>query len=132
MATHTIVPYLTDGFTELEGFPEIRELVRRDYGYVVYCVIVASMRREPDGTAVAEVPSLSLARRFGMSRNQSRTILESCRAEGQIIAISRGGHEVTLAPHFADVCRRYVAFDIACWNRMVRAAAADIGLLARQ
>ena len=51
MSTHTIVPYLTDGFTELEGFPEIRELVRHDYGYVVYCVIVASMRRAPDGGA---------------------------------------------------------------------------------
>jgi hypothetical protein len=128
MATHTIVPYLTDGFTELEGFPEIRELVRHDYGYVVYCVIVGSMRREPDGAIVAKVPSLSLSRRFGMSRNQSRNILESCRAAGQIVSIGRGGHQVTLSPEFAELCRRYVAFDIACWNRMVRAAAADVGL----
>ena len=128
MATHTIVPYLTDGFTELEGFPEIRELVRRDYGYVVYCVIVASMRREPDGATIAEVPSLPLARRFGMSRNQSRAILESCRAAGLITEIGRGGHRIALAPHFADRCRRYVAFEVACWSRMIRAAAHDVGL----
>lgn len=128
MATHTIVPYLTDGFTELEGFPEIRELVRHDYGYVVYCVILATMRRGADGAIVAEVPSLALARRFGMSRNHSRNILETCRAAGLITAIGRGAHQVTLAPHFADLCRRYVAFDIACWNRMVRAAAADLGI----
>jgi hypothetical protein len=63
-----------------------------------------------------------------MSRNQSRSILETCRAGGQIIAIGRGGHQVTLAPHFADLCRRYVAFEIACWHRMVRAAAGDLGL----
>jgi hypothetical protein len=128
MATHTIVPYLTDGFTELEGFPEIRELVRHDYGYVVFCVILASMRRAEDGAIVAEVPSLPLSRRFGMSRNQSRNILEACRDAGLITAIGRGAHQVTLAPHFAELCRRYVAFDIACWNRVARAAAADLGL----
>jgi len=128
MATHTIVPYLTDGFTELEGFPEIRELVRRDYGYVVFCVIVASMRRQADGSAIAEVPSLPLARRFGMSRNQSRAILEACRANGLVTAIGRGGHEVVLSPEFADLCRRHVAYDIACWHRLARAAAAELGL----
>jgi hypothetical protein len=128
MATHTIVPYLTDGFTSLEGFPEIRELVRRDYGWPVYCAIVASMRREPDGTIVAEVPALALSRRIGMSRNQSRYILETFREAGQIIEIGRGGHRVTLAPHFADVCRRHVAYDLACWNRVVRAASRDLGL----
>jgi hypothetical protein len=132
MAIHCIVPYLTDGFTELEGFPEIRELVRRDYGYVVFCVIVASMRRAEDGTIVAEVPSLPLSRRFGMSRNQSRNILESCRAAGQITAIGRGGHQAILSPDFADLCRRYVAFDIAYWNRIVRASATDLSLSARR
>lgn len=131
MATHTIVPYLTDGFTSLEGFPEIRELVRHDYGWPVYCAVVASLRREPDGTIIAEVPALALSRRIGMSRNQSRCILERFRKTGQIIEIGRGGHRVTLTPHFADVCRRHVAHDLACWNRVVRAAAADLGLMTK-
>jgi hypothetical protein len=52
---------------------------------------------------------------------------QACLKDG-FAADGHGGHQVTLSPEFAELCRRYVAFDIACWTRMARAAAADLGV----
>jgi hypothetical protein len=127
-ASHTIVPYLTDGFTPLEAFPEIRVLLLHDYAFILLCHLIRTMRRTPDGAMVAEAPSLALSRRFGMPRSQVRNLLAVARHAGWIEAVGRGGHEVTLSPQFADLCERWVAHDLACWSRVARAASRDLGV----
>jgi hypothetical protein len=127
-ASHTIVPYLADGFSPLEAYPEIRRLVLHDFGFVVLCWLIRSARRTADGALVAQAPSVVLSRRFGMSRAQARSVLMICREAGGVLAMSRGGHQVALSPQFADLCDRWVAHDLACWSRIVRAAARDLGL----
>ena len=127
-ASHTIVPYLTDGFNPLEAFPEIRRLLLHDYAFIVLCHLIRTMRRTPEGTIVAEAPSLALSRRFGMARAQVRNLLGVTRDAGWIEGVGRGGHEVTLSPQFADLCERWVAHDLACWSRVARAASRDLGI----
>jgi hypothetical protein len=126
-ASHTVVPYLTDGFTPIEAFPEIRVLLHHDFGFVVLCHLIRTMRRTPGGEIIAEVPSVVLSRQFGMSRAQARNLLSICRSAGWIAAAGRGGRRVVLAPHFADLCERWIAHDLACWSRIVRAACSDLG-----
>jgi hypothetical protein len=127
-ASHTIVPYLADGFTPLEAFPEIRVLLLHDFGFVVLCRLIRTMRRTPRGKIVAEVPSVVLSRQFGMSRAQARNVLSICRNAGWITAMERGGRRIVIIPHFAELCERWVAHDLACWNRVVRAACSDLEL----
>jgi hypothetical protein len=127
-ASHTIVPYLTDGFTPLEAFPEIRVLLLHDYAFLVLCHLIRTMRRTREGAIVAEAHSLALSRRFGMPRAQVRNLLGIARDAGWIEAVGRGGHEVTLSPQFADLCQRWVAHDLACWSRVARAAGRDLGI----
>ena len=127
-ASHTIVPYLTDGFTPLEALPEITALLHHDFGFVVLCCLIRTTRRGEGGVILAEAPSVELSRRFGMSRAQVRNLLAVCHDAGWIVSSDRGGHAVTLTPHFADLCRRWVAHDLACWSRVARAAARDLGL----
>jgi hypothetical protein len=127
-ASHTIVPYLHDGFTPLEAFPEIRVLLLHDYAFLVLCHLIRTMRRTPEEAIVAQAPSLALSRRFGMSRAQARNLLGVAGDAGWIEAVGRGGHEVALSPQFADLCERWVAHDLACWSRVARAASRDLGL----
>lgn len=127
-ASHTIVPYLTDGFTPLEAFPEIRVLLLHDFGFLVLCQLIRAMQPLPGGTFVAEVPSLGLSRRFGMSRAQVRNLLGIACSGGQAEAIGRGGHEIMLSAQFVDLCERWVAHDLACWSRVTFAAWRDLGL----
>jgi hypothetical protein len=127
-ASHTIVPYLTDGFTPLEAFPEIRALLLHDYAFLVLCHLIRTMRRTPEGAIVAAAPSLALSRRFGMPRAQVRNLLGIARDAGWIETVGRGAHEVTLSPKFADLCERWVAHDLACWRRVARAASRDLGI----
>jgi hypothetical protein len=129
VASHTMVPYLADGFTPLEAFPEVRSLALRDFGFIVLCCLIRTLRRSADGSPLAQAPSVMLSRLFGMSRAQVRNVLDLCRNAGWIVAIGRGGREIRLAPHFADLCERWVAHDLACWSRIVRAACYDLGLL---
>jgi hypothetical protein len=125
-ASHIIVPYLTDGFTPLEDFPEIRVLLQHDFGFLVLCHLIRSMRRTTGGEIVAEVPSVVLSRQFGMSRAQARNILTICQNAGWITVIGRGGRRIVLTPHFAALCERWVAHDLACWSRVMRAACSDL------
>jgi hypothetical protein len=127
-ASHTIVPYLTDGFTPLEAFPEIRVLLLHDYAFLVLCHLIRTMERTPEGTTVGEAPSLALSRRFGMPRAQVRNLLDIARDAGWVEAVGRGGHAVTLSPQFADLCQRWVAHDLACWSRVAHAASRDLGI----
>jgi hypothetical protein len=127
-ASHTIVPYLTDGFTPLEAFPEIRALLLRDYAFLVLCHLIRTTRRTQQRAIVAQAPSLALLRRFGMPRAQVRSLLGVARDAGWIEAVGRGGHEITLSPQFAELCERWVAHDLACWSRVAHAASRDLGL----
>jgi hypothetical protein len=127
-ASHTIVPYLTDGFNPLEALPEIVTLLHHDFGFVVLCCLIRSMRQTGDGAIIAAAPSVELSRRFGMSRAQARNLVQVCRDAGWITSTDRGAHELTLSPAFADLCWRWVAHDLACWSRVARASARDLGL----
>jgi hypothetical protein len=127
-ASHTIVPYLADGFTPLEAFPEIRVLLHHDFGFLVLCHLIRTMRRTPEGKIVAMVPSVVLSRQFGMSRAQARNVLSICRNAGWIAEIGRGARRIVITPHFADLCERWVAHDLGCWSRVVSAACSDLGL----
>lgn len=127
-ASHTIVPYLTDGFTPLEAFPEIRTLLLHDYAFLVLCHLIRTTQRTAERAIVAEAPSLALSRRFGMPRAQVRSLLDIARDAGWVEAVGRGGHAVTLSLKFADLCERWVAHDLACWTRVAHAASRDLGL----
>lgn len=128
-ATHTMVPNLTDGFSPLEAMPEMAPILRRDFGFVVFCTLIRSTTKDEGGPDLAEAPSVVLARRFGMARAQARNLLGLCREWGWIVAAERGGRNVTLSPHFAELSRRWIAHDLACWSCIVRASARDIGLV---
>lgn len=130
-ATHTMSPNLTDGFSPLEAMPEMAPILRRDFGFVVFCTLIRSMTEGEGGPDLAEAPSVELARGFGMARAQARTLLGLCREWGWIVAAERGGRNVALSSHFADLSRRWIAHDLACWSRIVRAAARDVGLVPR-
>jgi hypothetical protein len=128
VASHTIVPYLTDGFTPLEAFPEIRALILHDFGFLVLCQLICTMRRTVTGTIVAEASSVELSRRFGVSRAQVRNVLGIARNSGWIEASERGGHTITINASFVSLSARWAAHDLACWSRVVRAAMRDLEL----
>jgi hypothetical protein len=121
-AGHVVVPFLNDGFTPVEAFPEIRALLVHDFGFLILCYLIGTMRGAPDGSILAEAPSVMLSRRFGVSRSQVRNVLAVCRDAGWILAVARGGHRIRIAPCFADLSERWIAHDLACWARAVRAA----------
>lgn len=131
VATHTLRPYLVDGFTPLEAFPQVAALLMRDFGYLVFCHLVHTMRRRPDGTILAQAPSVVLARRFGMARAQARNVLAMAQEAQWLTIVGRGGHEVLLTPQFAEICERWVAHDLAWWCHLSRVAGADVGLTTR-
>lgn len=114
IARVTVDTYEQDGFTNLEIFPEITAFLQRDFGHLILSHLVRTLRDDPRLGPVAHVPVGVLSERFGVSRAHVRNVLQMAEGLGLLERQARGGrHLVRLSPHFADLCRQWVAIDLA-------------------
>ena len=113
IARVTVDTYQRDGFTNLEILPEITAFLQRDFGHLILSQLVHAMREDQRLGPVSEVPIGDLSERFGISRAHIRNVLQMAEAKGWLSRQSRGGHLICLSPRFAQLCRSWVAIDLA-------------------
>lgn len=118
--------YFVHRFSMLEPFPETDDLLKRDFGYLVYTHLIQTMERGPDGVTRASAPAGDMSRRYGVSRATVRNILEVAQELGLIVPESKGGHVVRCTPKFVALANKWVATDLAWLNFLLTTTLARI------
>lgn len=95
-----------NGFTVLEGFPDIARFMERRHGYVLMLALAAH-----DGGA-ADVNRAHLSRTLGISPAHVAALLADAEAAGWLRRVPRAS-TVTLSPDFADRLDVWVARELA-------------------
>jgi hypothetical protein len=105
--------YFDHRFSMLEPFPELDDLFKRDFGYLVFAQLLQTMREAEPGRFVASAHTGDLQRRFGVSRGSVRNVLDVIEAKGLIVQESKAGHRLLCTPALVELADRWVATELA-------------------
>ncbi|HEV7276582.1 MAG TPA: hypothetical protein VGN80_09870 [Devosiaceae bacterium] len=117
IARVTVDTYERDRFTNLEILPEITAFLQRDFGHLILSHLVRTMRPEANAF-IAEAPAGDLAERFGMSRAHVRNVLAMASEMELLTVEGNAGRRICLSPDFVELCRQWVAIDLAWLLRL--------------
>lgn len=115
-------PYFDRGFILYDGFPAVEALMQRYGGYVLMLELTRGARIEAPGRIVADAPFGEISERLRISRSQVRSVIEMAEARGWLSAEGKGGRALRLDPAFHELCRAWVAREIAWGADLARAA----------
>jgi hypothetical protein len=107
-----------DGFSMIEGQPEIAQLLVRDCGYLVLMQVLAQWQGVPGGgpaTAAvqAAVPEQAFSERFGVSRSHTRNLLRFGQQCGWWLPLAASGRAISVSAGFHGLMRRWMAQEFA-------------------
>jgi hypothetical protein len=110
-----------DGFSMLEGQPEIAQLLVRDCGYLVLMELLATSRGESCAGSRADgqvaggaplsfvLPVQAFSKRFGVSKSHTRNLLRFGQQCGWWSTSEPGGRATRVSPAFHALLRRWMA-----------------------
>jgi hypothetical protein len=110
--TYNVHAYDRSQFMLHEDYPQIRELMSHEFGYLFLMMLIRHMRRESSGEVVSAVPISDFAEQFSASRGTVRNLLQFAQTHGWLRLKTKGGHEVALSESFADQAERWVALEL--------------------
>ncbi len=127
MARTLVDTYFAHRFSMLEPTPEMGDLLKRDFGYLIFMHLIQTMTPDATGVVFAAAPLGDMSQRYGVSRASVRNFLDLAEHKGLIVPESKGGHVLRCTPRFIELADHWLSVDLAWFSYLLQTTLQRMG-----